>query len=365
MKQFDGESRYPHTNSVQTQGNVSKLTDKSSATRHEVPHDKSALPNAGEACAATQTGTEADRANVAVLMCTKDGARFLEQQLDSIQAQRGVALQLHVSDDGSTDNTLKILAEYQKGWDNGYFSVCQGPKAGYAANFLSLVCNPAIQADYYAFADQDDIWETDKLAVAIEKLAGIPPETPALYCSRTRLIDEKGLETGFTPLYRRAPSFANSLVQSLSGGNTMVFNAAARSLLCAAGKPQIVSHDWWVYSLVTGAGGTVIYDPEPRIRYRQHDQNVLGASPGPKAVWLRINLIMQGRFKNWNTINTAALSQARELLTPDNQRILDNYSAARQCWLIPRVLGVWQSHVYRQTHIGNLGLAVAVLLNRI
>lgn len=346
---------------------MSELTNTSFATKHAEKHTPLTPPDAGESPSPTPagTGTALRKPKVAVLMCTRDGERFLKQQLDSIRAQRGVELELHVSDDGSTDNTLNILTEHQKTWDNTHFSICEGPGAGYAANFLSLVCNPIIQADYYAFADQDDVWETDKLAAAVEKLAGIPPQTPALYCSRTRLIDEHGRDAGFTPLYRRAPSFANSLVQSLSGGNTMVFNEAARNLLCTAGKPQIVSHDWWAYSLVSGAGGSVIYDPEPRIGYRQHDQNVLGASPGPKAAWLRISLILQGRFKHWNAINTAALNQARELLTPDNQNTLDTYIKARKRWLIPRAVGIWRSRVYRQTRIGDLGLTVATLLNRI
>lgn len=303
--------------------------------------------------------------SVAVLLCTKDGERFLDEQIDSIKNQDHQNIHLHVSDDGSVDSTLNLLSKHQARWDQQRFSVTTGPQQGYAANFLSLVCSPAIEADYYAFSDQDDIWEPDKLSRALSKLEAAPPGTPALYCSRTRLIEESGADIGYTALYRRAPGFANALVQSLSGGNTMVFNQAARELLCKAGQLPIVSHDWWAYSLITGAGGIVVYDPRPGIRYRQHDRNVLGASPGWRATWLRISLILEGRFQNWNTINTSALHQARELLTPENRATLDRYASARGRWLLPRAIGVWRSGVYRQTFVGSLGLMVATALNKI
>lgn len=302
---------------------------------------------------------------VAVLLCTKDGDRFLDEQIKSIRTQDHQNIRLFASDDGSTDNTRNILNTHCLSWGEWSFAIKSGPQQGYAANFLSLVCCHEIEADYYAFADQDDIWEADKLSRAISKLKTVPSETPALYCSRTRLVEKNGAEIGYTPLYRRSPSFANSLVQSLSSGNTMVFNQAARDILCQAGQVSIVSHDWWAYSLITGVGGTVMYDPCPGVRYRQHDRNVLGASPGWRATWLRISLILEGRFQNWNTINISALQQARELLTPENRGILDTYTAARSRWLLPRVLGIWRSGVYRQTLIGGLGLLAATLLNKI
>jgi hypothetical protein len=51
------------------------------------------------------------------------------------------------------------------------------------------------------------------------------------------------------------PSFRNALVQSIAGGNTMVFNVALKRLIENAGPLDVPSHDWWVYILVTGSGG--------------------------------------------------------------------------------------------------------------
>ncbi|MEZ0148682.1 MAG: glycosyltransferase family 2 protein [Candidatus Reddybacter sp.] len=303
--------------------------------------------------------------HIAILLCTKDGERFLDEQLESIRNQYHKNIHLYASDDGSIDNTLHILNMHQERWSKERFSIKIGPQQGYAANFLSLACSPKIEADYYAFSDQDDIWDQDKITRAISKLDTVSPGTPALYCSRTQLIEANGVHLGRTPLYRRPPSFANSLVQSIGSGNAMVFNRAAREILYQAGQLQIASHDWWAYSLISGAGGVVIYDPLPGVRYRQHDRNVLGASPGLKATLLRIRLILKGRFQNWNTININALRQSEKLLAPENRETLDIYTAARTRSILPRALGIWRSGVYRQTYMSNLGLFVATLLNKV
>ena len=102
---------------------------------------------------------------------------------------------------------------------------------------------------------------------------------PLLFCSRTLTITESGTPVGMSPLFRRTPSFRNALVQSLAGGNTMVLNRAARDIVALASRrARFVSHDWWAYLLVTGAGGVVHYSAKPLVRYRQHAQNLVGAN---------------------------------------------------------------------------------------
>lgn len=137
------------------------------------------------------------------------------------------------SDDGSQDSTLDILNRF--GLETNRIRIFQGPENGFCQNFLSLICNDPIEADYYALSDQDDIWHEDKLARAVATLSNISREIPALYCSRTKLVDERNLEMGLSPLFRRTTGFRNALVQNIAGGNTMVFNHAARKLIRKAG----------------------------------------------------------------------------------------------------------------------------------
>jgi len=302
---------------------------------------------------------------VSILLCTYNGARFLKQQLDSIQAQAHKNINIWASDDGSKDPTLDILNSYQSTWGKNKFHIATGPQKGFAANFLSLTCNTDINGDFFAFADQDDIWQTDKLSQALSQLQSLPADVPALYCARTQLIDEANNITGYSPLYKRRPSFNNALVQSLASGNTMVMNKAARDILCKIGPVNIASHDWWAYMVVNGVGGVVLYDTQTRVLYRQHDQNVLGAPPGWRASRKRINLLLEGRFKRWNDINLEALQQTRELLTAENKATLDTFSKARSSRLLSRVTRVWLSGVYRQTIAGGLGLMFAAIIGKI
>jgi glycosyltransferase involved in cell wall biosynthesis len=303
---------------------------------------------------------------VAILLCTHYGGRYLQEQLDSINRQTHPGFVVWASDDGSEDDTLAILDAYRSGCPEGRdVSIARGPCNGYTANFLSLIINPAIAADYFAYADQDDIWEADKLSRAIARLQSIPSETPALYCSRTRAIMQDGLAAGMSPLFIRPPGFANALLQNIGGGNTMVMNAAARDLLRTAGNLRVVSHDWWTYMLVTATGGTVIYDAYPSVKYRQHDANLVGSNTGWRARLGRLKLALQDRSRDWNTVNIAALQQVRALITPENRVILDEFCRARERWLLPRIRGIRKSGVYLQTRMGALGLVIATLLKKI
>jgi hypothetical protein len=258
-----------------------------------------------------------------------------------------------------------LLDEERALWDETSFHVFKGPQTGFCNNFMSLIYSSDESANFFAFSDQDDIWKVDKISRAINKLQEYPVETPALYCSRSELINQMGEKIGFSSLFNKIPCFQNALIQCVAGGNTMVMNKAARDLLMKAQGVSIVSHDWWSYLLISGAGGVVIYDPQPTIQYRQHDSNVYGRNNNWVGKWHRIGMLFKGVFYHWNTINCVALQQHRHLLTPQNQKILDRFCAARQQWLLPRLWGVWRSGVYRQTMIANLGLFVAVLFNKL
>lgn len=303
---------------------------------------------------------------VAILLCTYNGSRFLEEQLASIAAQDYPNLTLAVSDDGSTDGTLAMLEAWHATSRMPRFSVVQGPARGFVANFLSFLTNPSVAADYYAFADQDDIWETDKLSRAVAWLDTVEPAVPALYCARTRLVDSENREIGLSPLFARKPSFENALVQSIAGGNTMVFNEATRCLLADAGVTAgVVSHDWWLYLMVTGCGGRMHYDQHPTVRYRQHADNLVGANSHWRAQLERVRKLFHGRFKTWCDQHVKALDGFASRLTPENRKTLYFFATARQQGLFRRLAGFVRCGIYRQTRWGNLGLFAAAIFKKI
>ena len=303
---------------------------------------------------------------VAILLGTHQGERFLAQQLDSIQAQTHAGWALWASDDRSSDATADILRDYQAKWGSDRLHIEQGPGRGFSANFLALACNPTVQADYYAFCDQDDLWDADKLATAIAWLGAVPQNVPALYCARTRLIDETNRDIRIAPLFCKPPIFENALVQSIAGGNTMVFNQPARALLAEAGASVIVqSHDWWTYLLVTGCGGNVYYDPTPRVGYRQHARNLVGLDASWPGRLQRMHKMLAGQSKTTNDCHLAALRGMRHRLSRRSRGVLDDFARAREDWLIPRLVGVSRAGVDGQTPYSNLTLIAAAILKKL
>ena len=302
--------------------------------------------------------------SIAILMCTYNGERFLEQQLDSILAQSHTRWHLYISDDGSTDATLSILQRYSSRVGDR-FTLFTGPRMGFAANFLSLLRRDEVFADYYAFSDQDDIWYSDKLSRALAALSGCK-DGPLLYCGRTRLVDERGNVLGHSPAFVRPPRFSNALVQSLAGANTMVFNEASRRLMGRIGEGcKIVAHDWLAYLLVSAVGGTVLYDPRPCLDYRQHDDNLIGGNAAIKDRFRRLSMMLSGRFAQWNSVNIELLSSIDELITSENRQILALFVTARAKAGFAALLLLRRAGLYRQTFFGNLSLAVASLIKRV
>ena len=306
-----------------------------------------------------------DAMRVAILMCTKNGAKFLAQQLKSIADQSHTNWTLFVSDDGSSDETVGIVARFAREFSQRVVSRL-GPGKGVCANFLSLATDPSIDADYFAFSDQDDIWHKDKLERAINWLATVPDQIPGMYCGRTELVTADGQSYGLSPLFTRAPAFQNALVQSLGGGNTMVFNRAAKKMLEDAGRIEVVLHDWWLYQLVSAAGGAIRYDPQPTIKYRQHPNSLIGSNLGWRARIVRIRMTFSGRFRDWNRTNIAALERVPpHLIAPQNRSILKLFAQARTATLFKRLVYFKRSGVYRQTLLGNIGLFVAAIIKRV
>lgn len=318
-----------------------------------------------EPAALTKASYPTETKKVAVLICTYNGGRFLREQLDSLINQTHKNWSIYVSDDGSKDATLGILKEYQNRLGEEKLVILQGPHQGFAKNFLSLVKNRNIVADYFAFSDQDDIWFEDKLTRSIQQI----PEAldrPCLYCSRTKLVNINLEPVGFSPLFKKRPCFENSLVQSIAGANTMLINNAARNLMCRiADDVPVVAHDWIAYLLVTGCGGTVFYDTLPTLHYRQHDGNLIGANADLRNQVLRICKMLTGRFSEWSTQNLMILNTVRMDLTEDNRRVLEQFELARRSRLLIRLYLMKKSGVHRQTLKGNISLAAAAILNKI
>lgn len=206
---------------------------------------------------------------VAVLLSTYNGAQYLPQQLESL-ANQTVAddMTVYVRDDGSSDASMDVL---QKWSDRLKIVQIHGENRGPAMSFWELLMNESIQADYYAFCDQDDIWDADKLEVGIQHLH----DDVHLYLSNCRLIDSTG-HLLQEKLYSQVPrlSILRQFVCGGAQGCSMVLTNVLRSYFLKNKLECIPMHDA-VLALHALGYGNIYWDITPRFSYRMHEQNVV------------------------------------------------------------------------------------------
>jgi glycosyltransferase involved in cell wall biosynthesis len=305
--------------------------------------------------------------HVVILLALFEGADRFDDQLGSLLCQTHRDWSLIVSDDGSTDAGPDILLRFAQANPDRAISLIDGPRMGFARNFLHLLRAACPNAPFVSFCDQDDVWLAHKTERAVTTLRAIDAATPAMYCGRTLHCDENLQPLRSSPLFPKRPSFRNALVQNIGGGNTIVLNNAALRMLAKASTrvDGIVSHDWWAYQMITGAGGTVLYEREPGLLYRQHGNNAVGANGTARTAMRRFIRVMQGRFRDWNDENIEALQANADLLTPENREILKAFAAARQAPIRRRLRAMARLGLHRQSARDNLALWFAIVTGRV
>lgn len=305
---------------------------------------------------------------VLILLALRDGERYLGAQLESFLAQEHAHWSLLASDDGSHDGGPGMIGEFAATRAEGRdVRLIEGPRQGFAQNFLHLLRAARPEVPVVALSDQDDVWLPGKLARGVAALTAAPADMPALYCANWDLCDaDLGRRRPHAP-FRRPPSFANALVQNVAAGNSIMLNRAGLDLLqqASAAGAGVAWHDWWIYQMVSGAGGRIIYDPEPQVLYRQHDGNAIGGNHTLRARLARAGMMMRGRYRDWNGRNVAALSAARQWLTAENRARLADFARAREAGPIERWRLLRRAGVYRQRRLDNGMFWLAAALGRL
>lgn len=307
---------------------------------------------------------------IAIILCTHNGQEFLIHQLNSIKSQTYKNFDLFISDDCSSDETQEILRNFKFINKDKNIRILKGPNLGFAKNFLytlkEVYSGNFGSYDFYAFSDQDDVWDEDKLEHSLNMIYLSEKKQFILYCGRTRYINQNGKTIGLSPRFIKKPSLKNALVQSIAGGNTMLLDAEVASLMTKIDlNLEIISHDWLIYLIVAYCDGNVIYDDLPKISYRQHNKNLIGSNRGYVNRLKRIIGLMNGSFKLWVNLNILQLHYFDALANKHNQLILSNFILTSSSSIIERLNGLVRSGVYRQTFLSNLALWLATILRKI
>ncbi|MBR2239031.1 MAG: glycosyltransferase family 2 protein [Prevotella sp.] len=267
---------------------------------------------------------DSQKSKITVLMSTYNGEKYLTEQIESILNQRNVDVNILVRDDGSIDGTTAILDNYSA---RSLLTWYQGANVGPARSFLDLL-RKAPESEYYAFSDQDDYWNSEKMASASSKLKAMG-DAPTLYIGQTQPADE---QLRPLPIVAQQPllTFGEALVHPYASGCTMVLNHALREVIVAHAPHNLYMHDWWVVLVATAIGARIAFDPEPHMAYRQHAANVIGEGESLVAEWKRRIHRFLNEQANTRSQMAAELKKAcYELMPAENRRLLDLFLAGK------------------------------------
>lgn len=301
--------------------------------------------------------------HVVILMPVRNGAVCLHDQLEIIAQQSYANWSLYTSDDGSTDGSKDILKEFAAG--AGVVHVSDGPQNGQTANVVALLGQASqalAQGSWLAFADQDDVWLPTRLSRGIKMLQGV--DGPAFYCSRTIIADENLENRHLSKAHFKPSNFRNALVQNICSANTMLLNADAAQLIQSESREveAVIAPDWWIYMLITGAGGQVVFDQEPSLIYRQHGRNQFGGNKSLMASARRMAMMMRGDYSGWVDINIRSMQQSEHRLSGANRQCLADFARMRDGNAFQRVAAFRKLGLHRQSRSGTFALWCAAFL---
>ncbi|CAH0343192.1 glycosyltransferase family 2 protein [Rhizobium sp. CECT 9324] len=301
-----------------------------------------------------------NRYPVAILLATYNGSAYLEEFLESLCMQSFRQFRVYVRDDGSTDNTLDLIAGYKGRLDIQLIASEQ--RLGAAKSFFELL-RRAPGHQYYMFADQDDYWYPNKIARVVSAMEGCTEEI-VLYCSRLEYVDSQLRHLS----YSRRPrllSFENAVVENIATGCTVAIKSVVIGEVLAREPYDVVMHDWWLY-MYCSAFGRIIYDPEASIKYRQHGGNAIGAAVGPiddfRRRWRRY-ITQGGGVHPLSRQAQAFLECYKSKLSRSHRSILERVVDGKKTWKA-RVSLFLSPPVSRQSRIDSFIMRFLFLLGR-
>ncbi len=222
---------------------------------------------------------------VNVLISTYNGAKYIQEQIDSILKQTYSNIKIYVRDDGSSDETLAILKKNQEELGRERFVVIAGGNLGFGKSFMQIL-EIAEDGDYWAFCDQDDVWLEHKIADAVKWLEANQSQEPRMYHSAFQNTDEQlnPQEAYLPPAYEY--NFIRSITDCLHMGFSEVINAGLRDMMLQGDQSVLTTHDHWAELLVMEFG-EVYFDEKIGSYHRRLDSSISGGGMKNRIKWLK------------------------------------------------------------------------------
>lgn len=291
---------------------------------------------------------------VNVLISTYNGEAYIAEQIDSILAQTYSPVRIYVRDDGSKDQTLQVLKGY-----GDKIKVLRGKNVGYGRSFLALL-KKAEEGSYWAFCDQDDVWEPHKLEKAVAKLRRMPKDKPCMYFHNFSITDEK---LKVQSLYHnRLPGycFSMAITECLHLGFATVMNRELRQLMLRADMKHISTHDWWA-ELIAMEFGRIYTDDYVGAKHRRIDASVSSSNLSTRIRWFKKALKGNAEICNMTSM---FLKEFGNEMKPEDRRVMewfvsDHYSLSKS------LHKAFYGHRWRSSLSSELVVRFLMLIGRI
>ena len=225
---------------------------------------------------------------IAVLMSTYNGEKYVKEQIDSILLQKYVDVYLYIRDDGSTDDTVKIIHEYEKKHSN-VILINRNNRVNLGINkgileFLLFAKHKLSDIDYFAFADQDDKWLDDKLVSAV-RLIDVYKNTqsindqPILYYSKKTWTDETLNKLYDDEIIDTKGDYFDLFLSGVAYGCTFVFNRKLLEKTLEGPPSYMLAYDVYMHRLARSMNSIIVADKTSHILYRRHENTITSGRP--------------------------------------------------------------------------------------
>lgn len=229
---------------------------------------------------------------VAILLATYNGEKFIEKQLDSLLGQSFQQFKIYIHDDGSNDKTLEIIRSYESQFP-GKFVIFEEESKHLGAAFSFMWLLNRVEAPYYMFCDQDDIWFPQKIELTLKKMKEIEyhyPMLPIVIHTDLQVVDDKlniiyrSMWDSMKLIPELLQKFNYLAVCNCCTGCTMLINHKLKSYVFPI-PSNIPMHDFWI-ALMGAKYGIVENLSQTTILYRQHECNTIGVQHITKYYYL-------------------------------------------------------------------------------
>jgi glycosyltransferase involved in cell wall biosynthesis len=276
---------------------------------------------------------DSDLPVVAVLLATHNPTETIEEQLDSIFAQKSVKVKIYWGDDRSNEESKGYVRKLLAGKD--YVEI-KDTGIGATKNFLHLLRFPT--EEYIAFSDQDDIWLPEKLIQHINLIKD-SSDLPALSHSNSMVL--KNGKTSKKKSVCQDHTFYQLSWQNCVQGCTILLNSKAQQLLNSMPQNYVLAHDWWAAQVIS-LYGKIFFNEKTDLLYRIHATNEVGL-PGT------LERVKKSLSRTSGTLSKQALEILKHETAVDDSK-LEELEKLRKYWR-----GIYSGGVLTRLKIAAVG----------